>query len=167
MNQLKSSKPTLGQKKLNFKVLSQGNTLNILLKNLWSKRLNKNSKTNKRIHTTTQWRILILTSPKNKNKFWSKYRERSIQLAYLITRCWVQFWVIKGTFLRFRKFMIWLEYFKLTKTCPCGSRFDIKHGVICKKGDFLAIRHNHLNGLTSKILSEVCSDRKLNQNLYC
>ena len=54
------------------------------------------------------------------------------------------------------------------KTCnlptsrPCGSKFDIQHGISCKKGGFIYIRpliwHNDLRGLTANMMLEVCKD---------
>ena len=44
---------------------------------------------------------------------------------------------------------------KLPTMCPCGSKFDIIHGMSCKKGDFVTFRHNDLIDLTAKILSKV------------
>ena len=46
----------------------------------------------------------------------------------------------------------------LPTLCPCGSKFDIKHNMSCKKGGFVTNRHNNLKDLTTKILSEVRSD---------
>ena len=54
------------------------------------------------------------------------------------------------------------------KTCnlptsrPCGSKFDIQHGISCKKGGFIyirpLIRHNDLRDLTENMMLEVCKD---------
>ena len=44
---------------------------------------------------------------------------------------------------------------------PCGGRFDIWHSMSHKKGGFVALRHNDLRDLTSKILSELCSDTEI------
>ena len=47
---------------------------------------------------------------------------------------------------------------RLPTTCACCTRFDISHAFSCKKGGFVAQRHNELRDLTANLLAEVCKD---------
>ena len=49
----------------------------------------------------------------------------------------------------------------LSTSCPCGSKFDIHHSMICKKGSFIHIGHNDLQDLTANMMSELCKDTKI------
>ena len=60
---------------------------------------------------------------------------------------------------------MWWKISELPVTCPCGSRCDTQHSMICKKGGFVTIRHNDLRDLTAKILSEVCYDTEIEPKL--
>ena len=57
------------------------------------------------------------------------------------------------------------EIANLPTFSPCGSKFDIQHGMSFKKGGFLSIRHNDLRDLTARILSEVCKDTEIESKL--
>ena len=45
--------------------------------------------------------------------------------------------------------------------CACGARNSIDHLMICKRGGYVSMRHNALRDTEAKILSEVCSDVKI------
>ena len=57
------------------------------------------------------------------------------------------------------------EIANLPTFSPCGSKFDIQHGMSFKKGGFLSIRHNDLRDLAARILSEVCKDTEIESKL--
>ena len=40
----------------------------------------------------------------------------------------------------------------------CGSKFTIDHSMSCKKGGFVALRHNSIRDITAKMLGEICKD---------
>ena len=42
--------------------------------------------------------------------------------------------------------------------CGCGHRNSIDHTLICKKGGYVAMRHNNLRDLNSELMKEVCRD---------
>ena len=42
--------------------------------------------------------------------------------------------------------------------CECGQKNSIDHTLICKKGGYVAMRHNHLRDLNASIQREVCRD---------
>ena len=44
------------------------------------------------------------------------------------------------------------------RTCTCGNSFNIKHALTCKKGGFIALRHNRLKNITTSLLKELCHD---------
>ena len=41
------------------------------------------------------------------------------------------------------------------------NKFDIQHSILCKKGDFIYVKHNDLRDLTANMMSEVCKDTKI------
>ena len=47
---------------------------------------------------------------------------------------------------------------KIPSTCSCGSKMDIQHAMSCKKGGFIAIKHNDFHDLTANLLPEVSKD---------
>ena len=49
----------------------------------------------------------------------------------------------------------------LPTSCPCGSKFDVQHCILCKKGGFIYIRHNDLRDVTANMMSEVCKDTEI------
>ena len=49
--------------------------------------------------------------------------------------------------------------------CPCGSKLDIQHSIICKKGGFVSIRDNYLRDLTARVVSEICKDTDIGPKL--
>ena len=50
---------------------------------------------------------------------------------------------------------------RLPERCPCGSRFNIQHALSCKKGGFVTQRHNALRDVTARLMTEVCTDVKV------
>jgi len=50
---------------------------------------------------------------------------------------------------------------KLPSNCVCGSTFHLDHALTCKRGGFIAVRHNDIRDLTAKLLTQVCHDVKL------
>ena len=42
--------------------------------------------------------------------------------------------------------------------CGCGQRNSIDHTLICKKGGYVAMRHNNLRDLNAEMQREVCRD---------
>ena len=35
--------------------------------------------------------------------------------------------------------------------CICGASFDVTHGISCKKGGFITLRHNRVKDITSEL----------------
>ena len=50
---------------------------------------------------------------------------------------------------------------RLPTSCVCGSRFDVPHALSCKRGGFVTLRHNEVRNITANLLSEVCTDVKI------
>ena len=44
----------------------------------------------------------------------------------------------------------------LPHACPCGSPFNVNHALSCKKGGFVAQRHDNVPDLLTKLLCKVC-----------
>ena len=42
--------------------------------------------------------------------------------------------------------------------CGCGAKNDLNHTLICKKGGYVAMRHNNLRDLNADLQREVCRD---------
>ena len=47
---------------------------------------------------------------------------------------------------------------KLPSFCPCGEIFDVTHALSCKKGGFVAERHDNVKNTLTTLLSKVCVD---------
>ena len=47
---------------------------------------------------------------------------------------------------------------RLSSKCACGANFDVGQALSCKKGGFIAQRHNELRDMTADLLAEVCHD---------
>ena len=47
---------------------------------------------------------------------------------------------------------------KIPPYCACGKKNDVDHTLICKKGGFVAMRHNNLRDLNADLQREVCQD---------
>lgn len=54
---------------------------------------------------------------------------------------------------------------RMPQICTCGSRFDVHHALICKKGGFITLRHNKIRNLTANLLSKVCKDTRVEPQL--
>ena len=46
----------------------------------------------------------------------------------------------------------------LPATCPCGQKYDTTHAVNCKKGGFVAIRHNKIRDYEANLLAKVYTE---------
>ena len=46
----------------------------------------------------------------------------------------------------------------LPSYCPCGSTFSVNHALSCKKGGFVARRHDGIRDLLTCLLSRVCKN---------
>ena len=46
----------------------------------------------------------------------------------------------------------------LPTTCPCGVPFDVTHALNCKKGGFIAKRHDNIKDFLTILLNKVCHD---------
>ena len=54
---------------------------------------------------------------------------------------------------------------QLPSHCACGNKTTIEHALSCPKGGFPSIRHNEIRDMTAKLLSEVCTDVKIEPEL--
>jgi len=55
---------------------------------------------------------------------------------------------------------------RLSEKCACGSLFNLQHALSCKKGGFIAQRHNTLRNVTARLMTEVCKDVKVKPPLH-
>ena len=53
----------------------------------------------------------------------------------------------------------------LPTKCDCGINFTVDHALSCAKGGFPSIRHNEIRDLTANLLTEVCSDVRIEPDL--
>ena len=51
------------------------------------------------------------------------------------------------------------------KLCDCGNSFTVEHALSCARGGFPTIRHNEIRDLTAHLLTEVCSDVRIEPDL--
>ena len=54
---------------------------------------------------------------------------------------------------------------KLPSKCDCGNSFTVEHALSCARGGFPTIRHNEIRDLTAHLLTEVCSDVRIEPDL--
>ena len=54
---------------------------------------------------------------------------------------------------------------KLQTKCECGHAFTVDHALSCAKGGFPTIRHNEIRDITASLLTEVCSDVRVEPDL--
>ena len=40
--------------------------------------------------------------------------------------------------------------------CSCSAKYDLQHSLLCKKGGFITLRHNHLRNITANLIDQVC-----------
>ena len=45
----------------------------------------------------------------------------------------------------------------LPDTCICGAAFDVDHAMVCRRGGFPILRHNHVRDYFAALLSRVCN----------
>ena len=53
----------------------------------------------------------------------------------------------------------------LPVSCSGGERFNVKHGMSCKKGGFVTLQHKKVRDITATLLSDVCKDIELEPSL--
>ena len=46
----------------------------------------------------------------------------------------------------------------VAKTCICGEINSIDHCLMCKKGGYVVLRHNHLKDTLAEMMTKVCTD---------
>ena len=46
----------------------------------------------------------------------------------------------------------------LPSTCACGDTFNVAHALSCKKGGFVAMRHDNIRDILTSFLGKVCKD---------
>ena len=49
--------------------------------------------------------------------------------------------------------------------CSCGAKYDLQHSLLCKKGSFVALRHNHLRNMTAYLTDQVCANVRVELSL--
>ena len=49
----------------------------------------------------------------------------------------------------------------LPVSCSCEEGFNVQHAMSCKKGGFVAVRHNEVRDITATLFSDVCKDVEL------
>lgn len=54
---------------------------------------------------------------------------------------------------------------KAPTSCECGARFAVDHLLSCPRGGFPSLRHNEIRDFTATLLTEVCSDVKVEPEL--
>ena len=45
---------------------------------------------------------------------------------------------------------------KLPTNCTCGQRFSLEHALTCRRGGYIAMRHDEVRDLFASLLGEVC-----------
>ena len=53
----------------------------------------------------------------------------------------------------------------LSSNCACGDRFTVNHAPSCKKGAFVAQRHDGIRNLLTSLLSKVCKNVEVESHL--
>ena len=57
------------------------------------------------------------------------------------------------------------ELTRLPENCACGVKFDLHHGLSCKKVGLVTIRHNQGRNITATLLNEICNDVQIKSQL--
>ena len=52
-----------------------------------------------------------------------------------------------------------------TTKCACRNNFSVKHALSCPKRGFLTIRHNEIRDITASLLTEVCTEVRVEPEL--
>ena len=50
----------------------------------------------------------------------------------------------------------------LSATSLCGQKYDTAHGLNCKKGSFVTIRHNNIRDYEANLLAKIHTDVETN-----
>ena len=58
-----------------------------------------------------------------------------------------------------------LQLADLPSHCACGDRFTVSHALSCKKGGFVAQRHDGIRNLLTSLLSKVCKNVEVEPHL--
>ena len=58
-----------------------------------------------------------------------------------------------------------LQLADLPSHCACGDRFTVSHALSCKKGGFVAQRHDGIRNLLTSVLSKVCKNVEVEPHL--
>ena len=53
----------------------------------------------------------------------------------------------------------------MLSTCACGEPFSVSHALSCKKGGFVAHRHDGVRNLLTSLLSQVCKNVQVEPHL--
>ena len=53
----------------------------------------------------------------------------------------------------------------LPSNCVCGAHFSVEHALSCAKGGFPTLRHNEVRDIAAKLLSEVCTEVRIEPRL--
>ena len=65
--------------------------------------------------------------------------------------------------------VIHLRYNKTLKgllsQCPCGQNYDVTHAVNCKKGSFVIMRHNNVQGFEENLLKTTLNNVEIEPKL--
>ena len=54
---------------------------------------------------------------------------------------------------------------RLPTNCECGTKFEIQHTLLCKKGFFISLLHNHPRNIKATLLKEVCKNIRVEPQL--
>ena len=58
-----------------------------------------------------------------------------------------------------------LQLADLPSHCACGDRFTVSHALSCKKGGFVAQRHDSIRNLLTSLLNKVCKNVEVEPHL--
>ena len=50
---------------------------------------------------------------------------------------------------------------RLPINCVCGAAFNVQHALSCPRGGFIIARHNEIRNFTAELLTEVCTNVKI------
>ena len=76
------------------------------------------------------------------------------------------FYLGKNTFWDSLRIRYDIQLKRLPTQCTCGKPYNIEHGLTCKKGGFISMRHNEVRYFTAELLKEVCHDVQIEHFHY-